>query len=1123
MSKIIRRFFAVIPTILILVLAIPPALLPQTVATAAAATSDKEGRLLQFTSQGHVLGFRDEGVIIASSRHMLKVDFLGSKGATPDSGDIESDGRAQALDRVTYENVWDGVSVTYEANKSSVVKSTYYLDDGAQAKYIRLGYNRPVQIDGQGNLVIKFENGTLTETAPVAWQEINGKRAEVKVAYALHGEREVGFSLGQHTQGIPVVIDPDLIWNTFLGGSGSSDSSNGISVDTSGNVFITGSSNATWGTPVRAYTSVNEAFAAKLDSSGELLWNTFLGGTGSDTGFGSTIDDSGNLYVVGDSLATWGTPLRAYTAGTDAFVAKLNGANGTLTWHTFLGGSSSDSARAIALDADGNLYVGGQSAATWGTPVRAHTLLGDIIAVKLSTDGALIWNTFLGGSGTETGSGIALDSVGNVYVVGTSGATWGSPVRAYTLGTDPSVVKLDSSGALIWNTFLGGSGIDTGQAIEVDSAGNVYVSGNSGATWGAPVRAYTSGNDAHASKLDNSGALIWNTFLGGSGSETGLAIEIDSGGNVYVSGNSNADWGAPVMAYSVGTDAMAVKLDSSGALIWNTFLGGSGTDSGTSLEVVDSAYVYISGGGSATWGAPVRAYTSGLDAYAAKFVNFVPAEPEDPGQPSAIARPPLINVRMVPSPMALPNGPGQVTYTYTLTNPGQITMTDISLIDDTCSNALFVSGDTNGNGWMETSETWTYTCTATLNKTTVNYATARGLGNGMAAVDTAIAQVVVGFSVVAPLVHIVKTANPLSLPKGGGPVTFGYTVTNPGTADLSGVTVTDSGCGNINFVGGDLNADSRLQSNETWRYSCTTNISQTLTTTAYVTADANGLTALDTALIAVIVEGSPLPALIHILKKANPVVLPARGGLVAYTYAVTNPGTVSLQNVSVTDDKCGPVNLGSGDTNGNGLLESNETWIYTCQQHLTVTTTNTATASARVNGLTVTDVSVVSVVVSPNLVAPDGIMRRLLKTACVAEAVTNDACTAVYYVGRDGKRHTFPNDKVYFTWYPDFNSVETVSLSELSSYELGTNVTYRPGALMVKFKTLNKVYAIERGGTLRWIKTEEIARALYGDNWNNRIDDVSDVFYSDYTFGPDIDFSNQYNVTGQLESNPTVD
>ena len=192
----------------------------------------------------------------------------------------------------------------------------------------------------------------------------------------------------------------------------------------------------------------------------------------------------------------------------------------------------------------------------------------------------LNWNTFLGGSGSENGYSIAIDSGGNIYLGGTASATWGSPVRAYSASSDAFVVKLDNDGSIVWSTFIGGSGSDDGYAIDVDSSGNVYLAGYSNQTWGSPVQEYTaSSSEAFAVKLDSNGGLLWNTFLGGSGGadfDYGRAIATDSGGNVYVVGESAASWGAPVRAFGGSKDGFAAKLNSSGSLVWNTFLGGAG-------------------------------------------------------------------------------------------------------------------------------------------------------------------------------------------------------------------------------------------------------------------------------------------------------------------------------------------------------------------------------------------------------------------------------------------------------------------------------------------------------------------------------------------------------------------
>ncbi|MBK9053217.1 MAG: SBBP repeat-containing protein [Chloroflexi bacterium] len=200
------------------------------------------------------------------------------------------------------------------------------------------------------------------------------------------------------------------------------------------------------------------------------------------------VDGSGNVYVAGQSTASWGSPVRPYTAALDAYVARLNAATGALTWNTFLGGTGTDVGNSIAVDSNDSVSVVGQSSATWGSPVRPYTAGDDAYAARLNAaTGALTWHTFLGGTGADVGNSIAVDSNDSVSVVGQSSATWGSPVRPYT-AADAFVAQLDvSTGALTWNSFLGGAdGGDVGYAVAMD--GNVYVAGSSSASGqsGAP-------------------------------------------------------------------------------------------------------------------------------------------------------------------------------------------------------------------------------------------------------------------------------------------------------------------------------------------------------------------------------------------------------------------------------------------------------------------------------------------------------------------------------------------------------------------------------------------------------------------------------------------------------------
>jgi hypothetical protein len=425
-------------------------------------------------------------------------------------------------------------------------------------------------------------------------------------------------STGSDVMGaIEVVFGP----HTFLGGS-DGDKGNGIAVDASGNIYVTGTSYATWGTPVRAFAGTREAFIAKLSASGVLQWNTFLGSANYDYGYAIAVDQNGNIYVLGTSSMSWGTPVNPYSGNFDAFVAKLNG-SGVLQWNTFLGQTGIEWASAIALDTSGNPYISGSSENTWGSPVNAFAGGRDGFVAKLDTSGALQWNTFLGSIVNDYASGIALDAGGNVYAGGYSYDTWGTPVRPFDTAPDCFVAKLNGSGVLQWNTFLGGTGSESGGAIALNTVGNIFVTGSTSATWGSPVNSYPgSYSAAFAAKLNSSGALQWNTFMGSPDFNNAYQVAADGGGNAYVAGYSEGTWGTPVRPYSGGLDGFIAKLNGSGALVWNAFLGTTGTDECLAVSAESNGNAYVTGYSDATWGSPVRAYTNFEDAFVTKVTEI---------------------------------------------------------------------------------------------------------------------------------------------------------------------------------------------------------------------------------------------------------------------------------------------------------------------------------------------------------------------------------------------------------------------------------------------------------------------------------------------------------------------
>ena len=291
--------------------------------------------------------------------------------------------------------------------------------------------------------------------------------------------------------------------------------------------------------------------------------------------------------------------------------------------------------------------------------------------------------------------------------------------------------------------------------------------------------------------------------------------------------------------------------------------------------------------------------------------------------------------------------PDVVVYTYIVANPGDDPLSNVVVSDNKCSPLVYQGGDANNNGLLDPSETWTYRCTTTLTQDTLNTVTATGvdsLGNPVVDTDDEFVDVV------APRIEVIKTANPtVTLP--GGAVQYTYLVRNTGDAPLTSVALSDNTCAPISGPnpGGDANNNGLLDPGETWAYTCVTTV--VVDTTNTVTAsgqpsDPNGqplpgigrVEDQDTAVVNVVAPG------IQVVKAANPTVLYA-GETVVYTYTVTNTGDTPLANVGPSDDKCSPLVYQGGDANNNGLLDTTETWTYTCSMAVTIDTTNVVVAS----------------------------------------------------------------------------------------------------------------------------------------------------------------------------------
>jgi beta-propeller repeat-containing protein/S-layer family protein len=440
-----------------------------------------------------------------------------------------------------------------------------------------------------------------------------------------------------------LTIDPPpYVWHTFHG-STSVDDAYSMTVDGSGNIYITGDSDSSWNgpggvAPLHPFSGGYDIVVVKLNGAGVYQWHTFYGSTATnfavaDYGLGIAVDPSGNVYVTGQSGIPWNgpgnqAPLKAFSgsADFDIVVLKLNSA-GAYQWHTFYGSTLYDFPYEISLDNSGGVYVAATSKATWNgpgnqAPLHAHGGGGwaDIVVLKLNNAGTYQWHTFYGSGDVDSAEGMSLDGNGNIYVTGESSNTWNgpgnqAPLNAHSGNYENVVLKLSSAGAYQWHTFYGSSINDIPNGISVDGSGNVYVTGPSPASWNgpggtAPLHTFSGGADEiFVLKLASAGTYQWHTFYGSSDVDSGNALALDGTGNIYVTGNSGAYWNGPggvppLHAYSGNGDIVLLKLNSAGAYQWHTFYGSADADGGYDIAVDVSGNVAVTGESRATWNGP---------------------------------------------------------------------------------------------------------------------------------------------------------------------------------------------------------------------------------------------------------------------------------------------------------------------------------------------------------------------------------------------------------------------------------------------------------------------------------------------------------------------------------------
>lgn len=504
--------------------------------------------------------------------------------------------------RVAYRGVYPGIDQIFYG-QGQQLEYDFVVAPGANPRLIKLAFTgaRDMVIDRHGDLVLHARGSQEVRLhKPFVYQELNGHKREITARYKLNAKRQISFELGEYDVNQPLIIDPVLTYSTYLGGS-RNDAGFDVAVDANGNAYVTGSTDSNEFSPLGGINT----FVAKLNPAGtERTFLAILGGSGDDVGFSLAVDNTGAAYVAGatESVDFPGVNANQLTFGggaQDAFIAKLNPAGSAVTYATYFGGSGSDAGFGIAIDSTGNAYVTGST----NSPELSTLGNTDAFITKLSPTGSeRLYLSIVGGSGDDSSFDIAVDSAGSAYVVGSTDSTNFTVANALqpNLGgsQDVFVAKLNTTGsALVYSTYLGGSGHDSGFGIAVDGGGGAYITGSTD----SPEFTSLGSKDVFVTKLDATGInRTYFSILGGSGDDVGFSIAADVAGNVYVTGSTSSTNFTTTNALQQNLggaqNVFLAKLNPAGAtLVSSTFLGGSGNDAGFGIAVDSANSAYITG------------------------------------------------------------------------------------------------------------------------------------------------------------------------------------------------------------------------------------------------------------------------------------------------------------------------------------------------------------------------------------------------------------------------------------------------------------------------------------------------------------------------------------------------
>ncbi len=528
--------------------------------------------------------------------------------------------------KVRYSGVYPGIDVVYYGNQRNL-EYDFIVSPGADPSTIRMRIDgaESLTVNATGELVLAIPGGEMRQQAPVIYQQGTGGKSIVAGGYVVRGG-EVGFEIGAYDASRALVIDPVLVYSTYLGGSGI-DQVTAVAVSTTGFAYVTGVTRSAnfpvQGTPTTTFGGVQDIFVTKMSLAGGTLdYSTYIGSPGTDIANDIFVTGAGRAYVTGSTDAI-GFPvitptIASYQGMTDAVLFQLSSAGNAIVFSTYWGSTGFEEGTAVTVDPTDAPYIAGNTSAPdfpTQTPFQAALSGGtgmDAFMTKFSVSpGSIVYSTYLGGFGNDQANDIAVRDNGSVLVTGSTTSsnfptTSASFQPALAGARDAFVTNFSLAGnTLDYSSYLGGAGDDDGFGIVLDAPGNAYVAGRTASTnfpTLTPAQGTYGGNtDAFATKISPSGdTLVYSTYIGGTGEELGQGIAIDAARNAFVTGSTrSADFPtvSPSQPIFGGvSDAFVTKLGLTGSLIiYSTYLGGTGDDQALGIGVDATGRAYIGG------------------------------------------------------------------------------------------------------------------------------------------------------------------------------------------------------------------------------------------------------------------------------------------------------------------------------------------------------------------------------------------------------------------------------------------------------------------------------------------------------------------------------------------------